>query len=198
MRHRHPELAILTLIFSLSVPTLAGCSSKAAASKARSAAPSEQERIKRGEYLVTTSACHDCHTPKIMTDHGPVLDETRLLSGHPADEILPPLESADPRWLSFSMGLTAAVGPWGVSHAANLTPDATGLGTWTFEQFETAIRKGKSKGLEGARDLLPPMPWEVFRHFTDEDLRSIFAYLKSIKPVKNVVPQPIPPTALAR
>jgi len=43
---------------------------------------------------------------------------------------------------------------------------------------------------------LPPMPWEMYRHFTDEDLRSIFAYLKSIKPVENAVPAPIPPNRL--
>jgi cytochrome c553 len=195
MRLRSPHLIVLTLVSLLVSPALSGCSSKAAASKTRPATPSEAQRVERGAYLVTTNACHDCHTPKVMTEHGPELDQTRLLSGHPENEVLPPLSSADPRWISFNMGLTATVGPWGVSHAANLTPDATGIGNWSFEQFETAIRKGKSKGLEGARDLLPPMPWQMFKNFNDEDLRSIFAYLKSLKPVKNAVPQPLPPAA---
>ncbi len=87
----------------------------------------------------------------------------------------------------------------GVCHfPANLTPDETGIGNWSYEQFETAIRRGKAKGLETNRPLLPPMPWEMYRHFTDEDLRSIFAYLKSIKPVENAVPAPIPPNRLER
>lgn len=60
-----------------------------------------------------------------------------------------------------------------------------------------ALRKGKYKGLENARDLLPPMPWFNFSHLTDEDLKAMFAYLKSTKPVNNVVPPPIPPAAVA-
>lgn len=53
--------------------------------------------------------------------------------------------------------------------------------------------KAKFKGLEGARDLLaPPLPWQMCRRFDDEDLRAIFAYLKSLKPARNVVPAPTP------
>ncbi|MFT3926194.1 MAG: c-type cytochrome [Myxococcales bacterium] len=176
--------------------SITACSSSdAPKSQARELMPSQRDRVARGEYLVTTSGCHDCHSPKVMTEHGPEPDPNRLMSGHPSGEALPPVASTDPRWIAFSMGLTATVGPWGVSHAANLTPDDTGIGTWSFEQFETAIRRGKSKGLVGARDLLPPMPWPMYKHFNDEDLRSIFAYLKSLKPVKNLVPAPIPPGA---
>jgi cytochrome c553 len=86
--------------------------------------------------------------------------------------------------------LTAAIGPWGISYAANLTPDDTGTGNWTEAQFMKAIREGKSKGLDGARPLLPPMPWEVARNMSDEDLKAVFAYLQSVKPIKNVVPNP--------
>ncbi len=88
--------------------------------------------------------------------------------------------------------LTNAVGPWGVSFAANISSDETGIGNWTEEQFLTALRKGKYKGMEGSRDLLPPMPWFVYKNFSDEDIRSIFAYLRSGKPVKNIVPAPKP------
>ena len=118
-----------------------------------------------------------------------------LLSGHPANEkIAPIIKTQD--WLLFNNGLTAFVGPWGVSYAANLTPDDTGIRHWKFEQFLTAIRKGKSKGLEGNRPLLPPMPWEMYKNMTDEDLKSIFTYLKSLPPVNNLVPAPVSPNAL--
>lgn len=159
--------------------------------------PSMEELAARGAYLVEIMGCNDCHSPKINTDQGPVPDPKRLLSGHPAEEQLAAL--ADPSILKdyaiFNMGLTAAVGPWGTTFAANLTPDDTGIGTWTFEQFGKALREGKSKGLDGARALLPPMPSQNFRNLADEDLRAIWAYLRSLPPVQNVVPNPIPPTS---
>jgi len=152
------------------------------------------DMINRGEYLVNLGGCHHCHSPKIMTERGPVPDPNRLLSGHPADEALPPNDGETAKgYVLFTMGLTSATGPWGTSFAANLTPDVTGIGTWSEEQFFTAIRKGKFKGLEGSRQLLPPMPWEDFGKLTDQDLKAIFAYLKSIKPVENLVPSTIPP-----
>ena len=55
------------------------------------------------------------------------------------------------------------------------------------------MTQGKHKGMENGRHLLPPIPWESFQALTDEDLRSIFAYLKSIPPVDNIVPEPVPP-----
>jgi hypothetical protein len=89
------------------------------------------------------------------------------------------------------MDLTSAVGPWGQSFASNLTPDGTGIGNWKEEQFIKAIREGKYKGLDNTRPLLPPMPWVAYKNLTDDDLKSIFAYLKSLPPVKNAVPAPI-------
>jgi hypothetical protein len=160
------------------------------------ASANSAEMIKRGAYLVTIGACHDCHTPKVMTPEGPAIDTARLLSGHPSQQPVTDIPQNASEWILFDMGLTAFVGPWGVSFSANLTPDDTGIGNWSYEQFETAIRRGKSKGLETNRMLLPPMPWEMYRSFTDEDLRSIFAYLKSIKPVDNAVPAPIPPNRM--
>lgn len=153
---------------------------------------SQEELIKRGMYLTTIGACHDCHSPKIMTPLGPEPDPNRLLSGHPMGEKIPPTTIQED-WILFSANLTAFVGPWGVSYAANLTPDDTGIGNWSFEQFKTAIRKGKYKGLEGSRDLLPPMPWQMYRNFTDDDLKAVFTYLKSLKPINNLVPAPIAP-----
>jgi hypothetical protein len=157
---------------------------------------SQEELLKRGMYLVTIGACHDCHSPKIMTPQGPEPDPSRLLSGHPMDVPTPEF-SNNSNWVLFEANhFTAFVGPWGVSYAANLTPDDTGTGTWSFEQFKTAIRKGKYKGLEGSRDLLPPMPWQMYSNFTDDDLKAVFTYLQSIKPVHNIVPAPISPADL--
>ena len=58
-----------------------------------------------------------------------------------------------------------------------------------------AIRNGKYKGLENSRPLLPPMPWDMYRNFSDDELKAVFAYLKSTKPIRNIVPAPKPPVA---
>jgi len=152
-------------------------------------------QIKRGKYLVTVGGCNDCHTPKIMTKHGPVPDTTRTLSGHPADAKLPKFDFSLVRkgqWVLMTGDQTAAVGPWGVSYAANLTPhEQTGLGAWTPETFKAAMRTGKHMGK--GRPILPPMPWFNYAEMPDKDLEAIFAYLQSLKPVANRVPEPIPP-----
>lgn len=88
------------------------------------------------------------------------------------------------------MNGTATKGPWGISYAANLTPDDTGIGNWTEEQFISAMKEGNYKGIKGARKLLPPMPWQAYNKMQDDDIRAIFAYLKSLKPVSNIVPPP--------
>ena len=51
--------------------------------------------------------------------------------------------------------------------------------------------------MDGTRPLLPPMPWQNLVNLSDDDAKAIFTYLKSIKPVKNVVPQPQPISAVA-
>ena len=86
---------------------------------------------------------------------------------------------------------TAASGPWGTSFAANLTPHETGIGSWTYDQFELAMRHGKFKGMENSRTLLPPMPWQTYQNLTDQDTKAIFDYLKSVPAVANVVPNAI-------
>ena len=86
---------------------------------------------------------------------------------------------------------TAWAGPWGVSFTANLTPDETGLGKWTERNFMEAIRTGKHMGR--GRPILPPMPVMVYRNLTDEDLKSVYAYLRTIPAIHNRVPEPLPP-----
>lgn len=156
---------------------------------------SEAELIKHGEYLVTSMGCHDCHSPKKMGAHGPEIVPELMLSGFQAD--YPPMITdtslTNKGYGIFNPDLTAAAGPWGISYAANLTPDVTGIGTWTEEQFKRALTEGKFKGIEGSRTLLPPMPWFNFTQLKDQDVKAIFAYLKSIPPVRNVVPAPISP-----
>lgn len=154
-------------------------------------------QVKWGEHLVTIGACNDCHSPKKMTDHGPDIDSSLLLSGHPAQAPVPDVnrKDAESKGLVITSDLTSWVGPWGISFTANLTSDETGIGNWKEEQFMYALREGKFKGLAGSRPLLPPMPWPMYKNMTDDELKAIFAYLKTTKPIKNVVPPPVPPVA---
>jgi hypothetical protein len=99
-------------------------------------------------------------------------------------------------WVTTEKHQTAWVGPWGISYASNLTPDkATGIGALSEEMFIKTIRDGKLMGV--GRPLLPPMPWQVYAMKTDEDLKAIYAYFMSIKPIYNEVPQPTPPDKMA-
>jgi mono/diheme cytochrome c family protein len=154
--------------------------------------PSDRERIERGEHLVFSVGCNDCHTPKKFGPRGPELDLTRLLSGHrEAPELpAPPALGPGPWGVVTNMELTAWSGPWGITYAANLTPDDnTGLGIWTEDMFIRALRTGRHMGV--SRPIQPPMPWEVYGRLSDEDLKSIYAYLRSIPPVHNRVPEPV-------
>ncbi len=148
--------------------------------------------VERGSYLVNTMGCDDCHSPKRMGAHGPEIIPELRFSGFPHDGKLPAVDSTEIQkgWTLMAPDLTGAVGPWGASFGANITSDDTGIGAWSEKQFMKALREGKLKGLDGSRPLLPPMPWMVYKNLTDNDLKSIFAYLKTTTPVKNVVPAP--------
>lgn len=158
-----------------------------------------EEMVARGKYLVNFGGCNDCHTPKIYTDMGPVPDTTKLLAGYFEGTKLPvgDLNVISQNGLALTeSNFTAWVGPWGISYAANLTPDnATGIGTLSEEMFIKCLREGKWMGV--GRPLMPPMPWPGIGGASDEDLKCIYAYLKSIKPIHNVVPQPTPPDKAA-
>lgn len=158
-------------------------------------APSKEDLIKRGEYLVQITGCNDCHSPKRMSANGPEIIPELMLSGYSSKTPLPKIDKTftGAGFAAFAPDLTAAAGSWGISFAGNLTPDATGIGTWTEEQFKKAFTQGKFKGQDGGRMLLPPMPWYNFTTMANDDVKAIFNYLKSIKPVKNVVPLPIAP-----
>jgi mono/diheme cytochrome c family protein len=166
----------------------------ATATGAGQAGAASADLIARGKYLVTTGACEDCHTPWVKPPNGPPgPDPTRALSGHPAATKLTPPPRLSEGWGMVSSSTnTAFAGGWGVSFAANLTPDKeTGLGNWTEEMFISTLRKGRHAGVE--RQLLPPMPWPAYSQMTDQDLKAVFAYLRTLKPLKNAVPSPVPP-----
>jgi cytochrome c553 len=151
-------------------------------------------QIARGKYLVDIMGCHDCHTPMKMGPKGPERDWDRALSGHPEEVVMPPAPSLPPGpWIStVGATFTAWNGPWGTSFTRNLTPDKeTGLGDWTVEEFIATMKTGRERGK--GRPVLPPMPVEVVAKLTDSDIRALFAYLQSVKPIKNRNPQPIDP-----
>ena len=152
--------------------------------------------VSDGERLVHILDCGVCHTPKRMTPEGPMPDVDRLFMGHPTDES-PALDApkVPAGWAGmFNANFTAWTGPWGVSYATNLTPDAdTGIGSWSLDMFKRALRTGKHMG-EG-RPILPPMPWPAYARLSDAELEAVFAYLKSIPAVHNAVPDPVPAAA---
>lgn len=156
------------------------------------------DSIKQGEYLVRTIGCHDCHSPKRFGERGPEEVPELALSGYQAGDSLPPLhkDALQGGWMLMNSELTAFVGPWGISYAANITSDETGIGTWTLDQFKIAMREGRFKGRKDGRMMLPPMPWQNFARLNDEDLESMFKYLQNTEPVKNAVPAPVPPNKL--
>ncbi len=187
------KLILMTIIIaSAIITTMIACNDTKGKSDSTTTVLDSTQRVLRGEYLVSIGGCDDCHSPKKMGPMGPEIIPELRLSGYPASR---PIQKPDSNvvnqgWAMFGPDMTNAVGPWGMSFAANITSDYTGILNWSEENFMRALRKGKFKGLEGSRDLLPPMPWQSYKNMTDEDLKSIFAYLKTTKPVENIVPAP--------
>ncbi len=180
----------VTVLLVLSLASLGALGQKKGAGQ-------DKKLIARGKQLVMLGGCIDCHSPKVFGPMGPMPDTTKFLSGAPAHNPLPAIPQgvvAPDRWGAVTTNdLTTWYGPWGVSFGRNLTPDvATGLGSWTEEIFMKAMRTGKDMGQ--GRDILPPMPSMFIGQLPDADLKAIFAYLKSLPPIPNAVPDPIPPT----
>jgi mono/diheme cytochrome c family protein len=184
------------LFYGIAVCVVAAAAFALAASGATKPNKSSMEQVERGRYLVNLGGCNHCHSPKAMGPNGPVPHPLKTLSGHVAESNLPEIPKGvigPDKWMGITNSdMTAWVGPWGVSFAANLTPDpATGIGAWTEDVFIKSMRTGKHMGT--GRQILPPMPWEDIGKLTDQDLKDVFAYLMSIPAVRNPVPQPIPP-----
>jgi mono/diheme cytochrome c family protein len=172
---------------SFAALSLAACSTRST----QQAPTPTQSPVARGEQLVRMGGCSDCHTPMKFdaAKHMPVPDMTRFLSGHP--EGAPDPEAAPgsqdqavigPTFTSFKTG-------FGIVYSRNLTPDKeTGLGAWTQADFVATMRTGHRQGK--GRVLLPPMPWMNLASASESDLHAIFAYLQSLEPVHNAVPDP--------
>jgi cytochrome c553 len=155
------------------------------------ASPPSKADVQRGAYLVSIVGCNHCHTPLKMGAKGPKPDMARMLTGHPAElKMTPAPDLGKGPWMMAGAATnTAFAGPWGVSYASNLTPDPeTGIGKWTEKMFVEAMRSGRHLGK--GRPILPPMPWESIAAATDQDLKAIFAYLRTLPPLKNAVPEP--------
>jgi mono/diheme cytochrome c family protein len=127
-----------------------------------------EDQVARGKYLVTIMGCGDCHTPGALLGKP---DMANMLSGSDVGFEIPGL---------------------GVFVGRNLTPDKeTGLGNWSNEQIVTAVTTGKRPD---GRILSPAMPWPNFTGLTPGDAQAIAAFLKSLPPVKHLVPGPFGPT----
>jgi cytochrome c553 len=149
-----------------------------------------ESQEKWGEHLVFIAGCNDCHTPKKMGPNGPEDDMSLMLSGHPAQLPAPAFDQkeAAKKGLVITQTFTAWMGPWGTTYAANLTSDSTGIGMWKEEQFIKALKEKKWMGLENTRPLMPPMSMMPATKMSDDELKAIFAYLKTTPPIKNVQP----------
>jgi mono/diheme cytochrome c family protein len=187
MNHQK-SIAIASLFALAAAPTIVGAITR---ERARHTATA---RVERGQYLVKIMACNDCHTPLKPGPNGPEPDQSRFLSGHPESAPRPVAAGLPDGWMwAGAPTNTAFAGPWGVSYTANLTPERnTGLGIWTEDMFVSAIRTGRHMGT--SRPIAPPMPWPMYRHASDDDLKAIYAYLQTIEPVVNHVPDYEPPT----
>lgn len=157
-------------------------------------------QVKWGENLVKNAGCNDCHTPKKMGPTGPENDMSLMLSGHPSQQ--PPSDfdakEAAKKGLIVTQTFTSWTGPWGVTYAVNLTSDSTGIGAWTEAQFIKALKQKRWMGLDATRPLMPPMSMMPATEMSDDELKAIFAYLKTTPPVKNIVPEAVllpPPPA---
>ena len=149
---------------------------------------SQNDMVERGKYLVdAVAACGHCHTPRAGAEY----DMTKYLAGHPENDAYPKYDFSMMQqgiFLLVSPQLSAFSGPFGTSFATNLTPDnETGLGEWTEQMFIESMRTGHHQGNKENRKIFPPMPTKHYAQMTDADLKAIWAYLKTIKPVKNDV-----------
>ena len=127
------------------------------------AAADQSELLARGEYLMNGPvACGNCHTPR--------------------DEKMMPIAGKE-----FSGGFHL-FDPVGIdAYAANITPDPdTGIGTWTDEEIITAIREGKTPD---GRINFPPMPVPTYNNMSDDDVKAIVAYLRTVPAIHNEVPE---------
>ena len=126
--------------------------------------PDPSDKVQYGQYLVTIGSCGECHTPR-SKEGSPDFDK------------------------AFSGGFVFATPLFKVA-VANITPDsASGIGTWTEDAFVAKFRTNSSDEVvnkdHGPQNTI--MPWAMYGKMKEEDLRAIYAYLRTVKPVSNKV-----------
>ena len=141
-------------------------------------APENRGQVERGKYMVELLGCGACHTDGALTG-SPNFDQS-LAGSATGIAFTNPLEHSNP----------------GVVFPSNLTPDVeTGIGGLSDQQIANAIRAGVGKHA-GRR--ITVMPWQGYTRMTAEDVDGIVAYLRSIKPIRNEVPEMVPPGTKTR
>ena len=153
---------------------------------------SQSDMVQRGKYLVDAAgACGHCHTPRAGAEY----NMDMYLAGHPANAPYPRYNFSMMQqgiFILTSPQMSAFSGAFGTSFASNLTPDnETGLGEWTEKMFIDAMRTGHHQGDKSNRKIFPPMPTKHYAQMNDADLKAIWAYLRTINPVKNEVSPPL-------
>lgn len=126
--------------------------------------PDKNDQIAYGAYLTNAAACADCHTPQ---------DKGQPIEG-----------------LEFAGGFEFKLPEFGTIRSANITPDPeTGIGNWTEEFFVQKFKAYVDSSYIAPEltqgDMQTVMPWTMYGNMTEEDLKAIYAYLKTVKPVKN-------------
>ena len=145
------------------------CSNKKSEPKATSSEDSVKKVVERGEYLTLhVTLCMDCHSKRDFSKFsGPIVPGTEGMGGEVIDQKL-----FDPM-------------P-GTVYAKNITPDPeTGIGTWTDDELLRAMTQGINKNGD---TLFPIMPYANYNRMAKEDLLSIIAYIRTLKPIKNAIP----------
>jgi mono/diheme cytochrome c family protein len=141
-------------------------------------APADKDAVERGKYLVDLLGCGACHTDGAF-EGAPDMDMA-LAGSHTGIARTNPLEGEHP----------------GVVYPPNITPDeGTGIGLWSDLQIAAAVSAGIRRHGAGR---LSAMPWQAYAKLTDDDVDAIVAYLRSIPPIRNEVPEEVPPGVKAK
>jgi hypothetical protein len=141
------------------------------------AAETERDLVSRGQYIFTAVQGCACHTPRNPDGSQ---NTALFMAGAPPN---PPAVGNPP-----TVGWTTKT--WKKLYARNITPDAeTGIGKWTEANFIAAMKTGR---MPEGRILDPVMPWDRFQAITDSDLRAIWAYIRTLKPIRNKPPENVP------
>lgn len=129
------------------------------------ATPDKSNAVAYGKYLANGAGiCVECHTPR--DPQGKPMDKYQFAGGN----------------IFADSGKSVAT--------ANITPDPTGIAGYTEASFVDVLRTGKVNG----RQLDPMMPWWGFRGMTDADLKAVYAYLRTVKPVNHKIDNTVAPT----